>query len=278
MNGPTTFKSMVQLVLIAALLPIAAGAASHGDMLGEGLIIRIHHRGLVFIDIGESDGVMKGDLFNIVSSEVLAHPLTGDTLAVTPKNIGAIQVHQVQSKMSVAKLLHVMPGEDVMLKPIARVSDPERLSEIEYHVKHQMFKALGLDVPKRVAVIPGIYQMRMGEKRKGWALLAGQAVSLAAAIGYRASSNDWLEQYENLPAGLAQAEYDRYFNTADDKRGRSNRLLWLAGAIYAYNWADVLWLGGGAKMIRSQAQSSHTQVGLGLAADGEPLFQVVHRF
>ena len=269
---------MAQLVLTAVLLPVAAGAASHGDMKGDGLIIRIHQRGLVFIDIGKSDGVMKGDLFNIISSEVLAHPLTGDTLAVTPKNIGAIQVHQVQSKMSIAKLVHVMPGEDVMLMPIARVSDPERLAEIEHHVKHEMFKAMGLDVPKRVALIPGLYQMRMGEKRKGWALLAGQAVSLAAAIGYRASGNDWLEQYENLSAGLPQSEYDRYFNTADDKRGRSNNLFWLAGAIYAYNWADVLWLGGGAKMMRSQAQSSQTQIGLGLAMGGEPLFEVVHRF
>ena len=129
-------------------------------------------------------------MYDIITSEVLAHPLTGDTLAVTPKSIGAIQVHQVSEKMAIAKLLHLVPGEDAMLKPIAKIRDPDRLSEIERYVKRQTFRALGLDVPRRLAVVPGLYQIRIGERKKGWGLLGVGAASLAGAIGYRASSND----------------------------------------------------------------------------------------
>jgi len=141
-----------------------------------------------------------------------------------------------------------------------------------------MFKAMGLDIPRRLAIVPGLHQIRLGEKRKGWALLATGTVSFIAGIGYRSSSNDWLDQYENLPAGLPQAEYDRYFSTADERRSRSNRLFWLAGAAYAYSWADVLWLGRSASAMRSGPLQPQTEMGLGFAADGEPLFQFVRRF
>ena len=273
-------RALAQVALGLALAISPAAADSHGGgMNADGLIIRVQ-QGIVFVDIGANDGVMKGDYFNIISSETLTHPLTGDTLAVTPKNIGAIQIHQSNPNMAIARILHLMPGEDVMLKPIDRVgADPERLAEIERFAKQELFRSLGLDIPRRLAVVPGVYQMRLGEKRKGWALLATGTVSFAAAIGYRASSNDWLDQYEGLPAGLPQAEYDRYFNTADERRSRSNRLFWLAGAVYAYNWVDVLWMGGRAGAMRARTlQSLHTEMGLGFASDGDPLFQLVRRF
>ena len=212
------------LVLLATHSAVDAGKA-------EGMVIRVQQSTqstLVFIDVGANDGVMKGDLYNIVSSEVLSHPLTGDTLAVTPMNVGAIQVHQVNEKLAIAKLLHLMAGEDAMLKPIAKVQDPDRLEEIEKLVSRARFKARGGSAPRNTALIPGMYQMKVGEKRKGWALLASDAVALVAAIGYRTNSNDWNDQYNNLPAGLPDSQYEFYFSRAEDRRKTSNRLFWLA--------------------------------------------------
>lgn len=261
--------------LLAASAVEAAGRA-------EGMIIRVQHSAMstiVFIDVGANDGVMKGDLYDIISSEVLSHPLTGDTLAVTPMSVGAIQVHQVNEKLAIAKLLHLMPGEDAMLKPIAKVKDPDRHAEIEKLVSRARFEARGGSAPRNTALIPGMYQLRVGEKQKGWALLASDAVALVAAIGYRTNSNDWKDQYNNLPAGLSESQYEFYFSRAEDRRKVSNRLFWLAGAIYAYNWADVLWLGESAKMMaRTAPADSGTQFGLGASSQGDPLFSIQHRF
>ncbi len=276
-----TRKSPAWVGLAGLLVFLAAGSAVDAGGHAEGMVIRVQHSAkstLVFIDVGANDGVMKGDLYNIVSSEVLSHPLTGDTLAVTPMNVGAIQVHQVNEKLAIAKLLHLMGGEDAMLKPIAKVQDPDRLAEIEKLVSRARFKARGGSAPRNTALIPGMYQMKVGEKRKGWALLASDAVALVAAIGYRTNSNDWKDHYNNLPAGLPDSQYEFYFSRAEDRRKASNRLFWLAGAIYAYNWADVLWLGESAKMMAHTAPANSTQFGLSATSDGHPLFSIQHRF
>ncbi len=270
-------ESSTRVGLAGLLVFLATSTAVDAD----GMVIRVQQSSqstLVFIDVGANDGVMRGDLYNIISSEVLSHPLTGDTLAVTPMNVGAIQVHQVNEKLAIAKLLHLMPGEDAMLKPIARVQDPDRLAEIEKLVSRARFKAMGGSAPRNTALIPGMYQMKVGEKTKGWALLASDAVALVAAIGYRTNSNDWKDQYNNLPAGLPDSQYEYYFSRAEDRRKTSNRLFWLAGAIYAYNWADVLWLGESAKMMAHTAPANQTQFGLGATSDGNPLFSIQHRF
>ena len=264
-------------LLVFLAISTAVDAQGHA----EGMVIRVQQSTkstLVFIDVGANDGVMRGDLYNIVSSEVLSHPLTGDTLAVTPMNVGAIQVHQVNEKLAIAKLLHLMPGEDAMLKPIAKVRDPDRLAEIEKLVSRARFKARGGSAPRNTALIPGMYQMKVGEKRKGWALLASDAVALVAAFGYRANSNDWKDQYNNLDASQPQGVFKFYFSRAASRRNTSNRLFWLAGAIYAYNWADVLWLGESAKMMAHTAPAKSTQFGLGATSDGDPLFSIQHRF
>ena len=73
-------KTFFWLCLAIALLCQIAEA----KMADKGVIIRVVE-GLVYIDQGQRDGVMEGDLFDIISHEVLSHPLTGDTLAVTPK-------------------------------------------------------------------------------------------------------------------------------------------------------------------------------------------------
>ena len=267
--------------LAGLLVLLTTGSTAHADGHAEGMVIRIQHSSkstLVFIDVGANDGVMRGDLYNIVSSEVLSHPLTGDTLAVTPMNVGAIQVHQVNEKLAIGKLLHLMPGEDAMLKPIAKVQDPDRLAEIEKLVSRARFKARGGSAPRSIALVPGMYQMKIGEKRKGWALLASDAVALIAAIGYRTNSNDWKDQYDNLPRDLAESQYEFYYSRAADRRKTSDRLFWLAAAIYAYNWADVLWLGESAKMMTQKSPDHSTQFGLSATSEGYPLFRIQHRF
>ena len=97
----------------------------------QGYVVEILSGRLVLIDLGAADKVAKGDYFDIVSSEVLTHPLTGDTLAVSPKSVGALQIVQVLDKMSVARLLELTPGENVMWMPIVRVQHAERLEEIQ---------------------------------------------------------------------------------------------------------------------------------------------------
>ena len=275
-------KSPTRMGLAGLLVLLATDTAVEAAGHAEGMVIRVQQSAnstLVYIDVGANDGVMRGDLYNIVSSEVLSHPLTGDTLAVTPMNVGAIQVHQVNETLAIAKLLHLMLGEDAMLKPIAKVQDPDRLAEIEKLVSRALFRARGGSAPRNTALIPGMYQLKIGERRKGWALLASDAVALVAAIGYRTNSNDWKDQYNNLLAELPESQYEFYFSRAEDRRKTSNRLFWLVGAIYAYNWADVLWLGESAKMMAHTAPtSSSTQFGLGATSDGDPLFSIQHRF
>ena len=129
-----------------------------------------------------------------------------------------------------------------------------------------------------MALVPGLYHLQVGDKRKGWSLVALESASLLAAIGYRISSNDWKDQYDDLQAGLPQSEYDRYFNGAQDRRDWSNRFLWLAGAIYAYNWVDVLWLRNRATLGAREPVSRPLELAAGLSHDGTALLQVAHRF
>ena len=238
----------------------------------KGVIIRVVE-GLVYIDIGQREGVMEGDPFDIIAYEVLSHPLTGDTLAVTPKSVGAVRVRQVLPKMSIAKVIQLNSGFDPMLMEIARVQSPERLMEIEMLAKHSMYASMGIS--KRMAFIPGLYQMKMGETRRGWALLVLDSVALVAGIGYRVSSNDWRNQYKQMKHGTSD-DFKFYFNEANDRRKLSNRFLWLAGALYAYNWVDVLWMGNGGMSLKKSQRS--LGLGFGISTDGNPMMQLSRRF
>ena len=263
------------VMALVATSAAPAGAADHE--MAQGLIIR-YEMGLIYIDVGQNQGVMKGDLYDVLSSEILAHPLTGDTLAVTPKRVGAIQVYQVLPRMSVAKLVHMMPGEDPLLKPIARVRDPERLAEVEHYMKRAMFKASGTYAPRRLAIFPGIYQMQTGAKRKGWMMLGVEAASLIGAIAYRTSSNDWYDQYQNLPNDTSPSDFDFYYTEASDRRATSNRLFWIAGAVYVYNWIDVLWMGGTANLASSTSAPRTLGLGLRQNSSGTPMLTMAHSF
>ena len=268
----------VLLALVAAALWLSPATAQMPDesMGGDGLIIRIQSADLVFIDRGSDHGMTRGELFDIVSSEMLVHPRTDSILAVTPKTVGALRILQVYPRTSLARLVQLDRGEDPMLKSISLVRDAERIAEIEEQMLRGVRIAAGMDVSRRVAVIPGLYQMRIGETRKGWALLAAQAVSLTSAFAYRSSSNDWYDQYQNLQAGLLESDYTFYFTKAQDRRTTSNRLFWLAGALYVYNWVDILWLGGASGMAYQPPPTSRLTVGVG---DGlQPLLRLTHRF
>ena len=145
-------------------------------------------------------------------------------------------------------MLQLDCGEDPILKPIERVVDAERRAEIEKMMLRGVRMAVGVDVSRRLAVIPGLFQARIGETRKGWGLLAASGASLIGGFAYRSNSNDWYDQYQNLPAGLPESDYTFYFTKAQDRRSRSNNMFWLAGALYIYNWVDILWLGDAASV------------------------------
>ena len=120
------------LFLVLAMLG-TAGA----QMPAKGLVIK-NADGLIFIDMGRKDNVMKGDLFDIIDNEVVLHPLSGDTLSVTPRSVGGLKVLQVYPKMSLVELLHIQSGRDPMLMQVVQIQSPDRLVEIERYMKQSM--------------------------------------------------------------------------------------------------------------------------------------------
>ena len=264
------------LCLCLVCLALLSGAASYGQTAGEGMIVRFESE-LVYIDLGQRHGVSRGDLFDVLASEILSDPRTGDTLAVTPRTVGALRIVQVADKLSIGRLLHLEPGEDPMLKEVARVQDPDRLRQIERYVRAWQGGAGGM-TEKRLALVPGRYHLEVGEKRKGWSLMALETASLLAGIGYRISSNDYKDKYDKLNPPQPASEYDFYFSEAQNRRDWSNRFFLLAGAIYAYNWVDVLWLRGRVTLSARGPDARPLEVGAGMTQDGTALLQVAHRF
>ncbi len=262
--------------LFTALAATPIAAQETGRLEADGLIIRSEN-GVVFIDLGEQSGVMPGDLYDIVAAEVLSHPLTGDTLAVTPKSVGAVQVRQVYERMAVGRVVYLEAGVDPMLKPISRATGSDRLEEIQKNMQRGMFSGSRFQAPLRLAAVPGMYQLRTEQRRKGWAIALSEVAALAGAINQRISSNDWKDQYDNLDSNSDQAVFDYYYSGASDRRTNSNRLFWLAGAIYLYNWIDAVWMGGGIPSLQVGAPTDW-HLSPGLAMDGRPLVQLTRRF
>jgi hypothetical protein len=123
---------------------LLAASPVYGQAIAQGTVVRVIDDGLVFIDLGSDASVIEGDFFNIVSNEIVYHPLNPDSVLVTtPMEVGVLQAIQVYPKMALAKLIHIQDGEDPMLKQVTRVSDPERLVEAEIFVQQQMRGSLG---------------------------------------------------------------------------------------------------------------------------------------
>ena len=255
-----------------ACLTLIGGPVAEAQMAAKGIIVKVIDR-LIYIDLGQDDGVQEGDLFDIVSSDVLLNPLDGDTLGVSPKNVGAIRVRRVYPKMSIAELMHIQGGEDPMLMKIARIQDAERLMEIEQYMGRGRYSGGGSS--RSLALIPGLYQFKTGGRRKGLALMGLETASLVAAIAYRSSSNDWYSEYGKLSPG---DDFDNYFNEASSRRTWSNRFFWLAGALYAYNLVDVILMGNGQMMAVRPEEPSPITVGMGVGRSGRTMLQLVHHF
>ena len=269
------FAKYVLVLLLAASVhwPTASNAQStpSNGMADKGLIIRVMDR-LLFIDMGRQEGVQAGDIFDIVDSEVVTHPLSGDTLSITPRSIGALQVRQVYPKMALAELMHIQAARDPMLMRIAPIENSERLLEVEQFLKRNMISG---GPSLKSAWLPGVYQYKTGSTWKGLGLLGLELATLGGGIAFRISSDEWYDTYSKLSPGLSPDRYDYYFNGASDRRTMSNRLFWLAGALYAYNLIDVLWMGndrGGPNLSRKLS------LGVTSRVDGAPLLQLTRSF
>ena len=262
-------KTGIGLIFLAMLG--TAGA----QMPDKGLVIR-NTDGLIFIDMGRQDNVTKGDLFDIIDEDVVLLPLSGDTLSVTPKSVGALKVLQVYPKMALVELLHIQGNKNPMLMRVSPIQNPDRLVEIERYIKKDHSMAMGGASP-RLSLVPGLYQYHMGEKKKGLSMLGVEITSLTLGVAYHLSSEDWKTQYEDLGPDLAPTDYDFYFNEASDRRTWSNRFFLIAGALYAYNLVDVMWMGGDQMPMNAQANRK-MELGLGIDGDGRPMFNLVRRF
>ncbi len=68
----------------------------------EGRIVEVEE-GTVFINAGESAGIQKGDVFKVMRvTKTFTDPDTGQTIGQKKKELGRIEVNEVQSKMSTA--------------------------------------------------------------------------------------------------------------------------------------------------------------------------------
>jgi hypothetical protein len=234
-------RGTVGWALIACALTGAIAAEAQMDE--RGFIIRVIDKDkMLYIDLGRRDGVQRGDIYDIVAADVLSNPLSGDTLAVSPVSVGALRVRQVFEKMSMAEMLHLEPGHDPMMMKIMPLQSAERLVEIEDYLRQPMYSEGRNQSSRLLSLVPGAQQFRLGQRLKGLTLLSVGTASLAAGVGYRFSSNDWKDQYDNLSAGLPAGDYSYYFEEANSRRSRSNQLFWLAGAVYAYHFIDLLWM------------------------------------
>ena len=252
------------LALSCVLLPGLARAEAPRP---EGVIIRVDGS-LAYIDAGQQQGLMEGDLLDIMSTEVLTHPLTGDTLSVTPTAVGALRVRQVFPRFAIGELVHVEPGQDPMLMPVYRIMDPERMSQVMLYAQHFAYAVAGSGVSRRRALIPGFYQFKLGSPAKGWTLLGLEAAALTAGVLCHVQSANYYDNYHGLDGRYKVEEFDRQFDKASTWHRRSNRAYWLAGAVVAYNWIDVLWLG----------KAPAVESGLEMSSQGIPLLQLAYRF
>ena len=70
----------------------------------EGKIIRIDKH-VVYIDVGESDGVKMGQEFDVIRSGEVITDLEGHIIGASEDNVGTISVTKVQDRFSVAEIV-----------------------------------------------------------------------------------------------------------------------------------------------------------------------------
>jgi hypothetical protein len=265
-------KRTIWLLLAWIAVTPATGATAQAAAQAEsrGLIIGVTDH-LVYVDLGQRDGIREGELFDIVSTEVLSDPLSGDTLAVTPQSVGAIRVRQVFEKVSLAELVQLEPGRDPMLMRVMPIQDPARLAEVE----KVTLTGGSLAGPSWVsALVPGLHQYHAGKRAKGLTLIGLESASLAAAVAYRLSSNDWQDRYDKYSG--ADVDYVVQLGEGMQSRRRwSNRFFWLSAGIYAFNLIDVRWA---QRRAGEFIEAPTLDVGMSLDGQGQPLLCLVRTF
>ena len=252
------------LLLSGALLGIAQGQPTQPP---EGIIIRVAGS-LAYVDAGQQQGLMEGDLLDIMSSEIVTHPLSGDTLSVSPMPVGALRVRQIFPRFAIGEIVHLEAGQDPMLMPVFRITDPDRMAQVMLYAQHYTYAATSSGVSKHLALIPGLYQLNLGTPSKGWTLLSLEAASLTTALLCRVQSNNYYQNYHSLDGRYQVEEFDRQFDQASTWHRRSNAAFWVAGSVCAYNWIDALWLG----------KAPAVTGGMEMSSQGTPLFQLAYRF
>ncbi len=235
----------------------------------RGLIIEVADH-LAYLDLGQRDGISEGELFDIVSTEVLTDPSSGDTLMVTPATIGVVRVRQVFEKMSVAEILQLQPGQNPVLLRVAPIQDAERLVQLA---------AMAATVPGRAgpgamaSLVPGLYQYRSGQRAKGIALAGVEAGLLLTATAFRWSSNDWHRRYQDY-AGADEAYLVHLAEGMQSRRRWSNSLYWLSAGVYAFNFVQVRW----GEPADSGQPAANTELGLRLDGPGSACLCLVRSF
>ena len=213
----------------------------------RGYVIRILEH-LVYVDVGTRDGVEVGDLYEVVRSEKVVHPVTGEEVGGVEVRVGAIQVTQVFEKMSVGEILEG-DGEIKMLHTIKRVTDPERVSSLlsarstggaELEIGPKV--GGGTQVKKIWGIAPGLYQVKRGHPIRGYSMMAAEVGLLAYALKARSSSSRAHDEYKKLPRGTPQEKFDDTFKEYERNGKRSRWLFRAVGAIYLYNLVEVLLL------------------------------------
>ena len=263
---------------IGFLLMLAAFSSVHpatADEADRGYIIRTMDQ-LVFIDLGRRDGVQVDDLFDILASEAVRSPVSGDTVGVSQRSVGDVRVRQVEDKLAVAQIVYLQHGEDPMLMRIRPIESENRLAEVGRYLHG--IRTDRARPSRLTAVVPGLYQLRQGQHYKGMVIMGLEAAALATGLGYRNSSDDWYDRYANLPDGLPEEDYARYLDAANRRRTRSNHFLLLAGVVYAYHLIDLLRTDTGSEPGWAQRPSASLQLSAGLIADGTAAVRLSRKF
>ena len=97
------------------------------------------------------------------------------------------------------------------------------------------------NVQKTNGLIPGLYQLKTGQKTKGWIIAAVQIGTVGTGIYLKSSddSDQWFRRYRNTTDSLQADRLFQKVNDAKDRGKLGKQLLWGAGIVYVVNLLDV---------------------------------------
>ena len=97
-------------------------------------------------------------------------------------------------------------------------------------------------IQKNNGFIPGLYQIKTNQKIKGYTISALQAGTIAAGVYYKLNADEdkWFERYKNSNSSEEAARAYGQHRDAQDNNKWSKRFFYTAGAVYVFNFIDVL--------------------------------------